>query len=237
MDYVREHIKRYWGMTYRRTLGVSLVTFSVAMGIGLTFTILTHSLAVTNYLNYLIFWVILMLAVLLVALSNLFASHTSSVRYMHDLEHSTHSKYMAIWMISLVIGTTLFFLPLLFSNAYTEPVMLLFALGGVFLVLYGTISIIFKHRYGELAIGGVAFWIMFAFSMLELGNSQLNIATRSSLSLYVAAMSITIITGFVGLAMLFNSTKEATREFVNVVERIERDDIKIRSRKAGSRRA
>ena len=38
MDYVRDHIKRYWGMAYRRTLGVALITISVALAMGITFT-------------------------------------------------------------------------------------------------------------------------------------------------------------------------------------------------------
>ena len=35
MDHLREHVKRYWGMAYRRTLGISLITASMVLAIGL----------------------------------------------------------------------------------------------------------------------------------------------------------------------------------------------------------
>ncbi len=231
MDYVREHIKRYWGMSYRRTLGISLITFSVAISIGIAFTILTQNLATTSYISYLIFWLILLGGAILFFLANFFLSHTSSVRFMREEEHRIHSRHMGIWMISLVLGVVLFSLPLLFVNYYTEPIVLLFSLGCIFIVGYGTISTLFKHRYTELMIGGVAFFVMFFFSMYELGIAQMNIAAKANFSVYVAIMSITIIFGFVGIAMLFNSAKESMREFVNTVERIERDE-RIRKPKA-----
>ncbi len=236
MDYVREHIKRYWGMTYRRTLGVSLVTFSVVIAIGLSFTILTQSLAVTNYLSYLIFWMILILAAVLVFLANFFGSHTSSVMYMREEEHKAHSRQMGAWMIFMVVGIIAFFTPLLFVGSYMEPVMLLFTLGGAFLVLYGSITILFKHSYKELAIGGLAFWVMFLFANMELNNAAISMASKSYFSLYVAVMSITIITGFVGLALIFNSANEAMREFKGDMDRIASDEVRPSARKARRRK-
>jgi hypothetical protein len=226
MDYVREHIKRYWGMTYRRTLGVSLATFSVVIAIGLSFTVLTQSLAVTNYLNYFIFWMILILAAVLVFLANFFSSHTSSVKYMYEEEHRAHSKQMGTWMVLMAVGIIAFFMPLLFVSSYMEPVMLLFTLGGTLLVVYGSIAILFKHKYKELAIGWIAFWVMFLFANMELSNAGISLASKSYFSVYVATMSITIITGFVGLALLFNSANESMREFKKDMERIAADEAK-----------
>jgi len=190
MDYVREHIKRYWGMTYRRTLGVSLVTFSVVIAIGLSFTVLTQSLAITSYLNYFIFWMILMIAAVLILLANFFGSHTSSVKYMYEEEHRMHSKRMGLWMISIVIGIIAFFLPLLFVSSYMEPVVLLFTLGGAFLVVYGSIAILFKHSYKELAIGWIALWIMCLFAYTQMSSAQFSTASRGYFSAYIAAISI-----------------------------------------------
>lgn len=236
MDYVREHIKRYWGITYRRTLGISLVTFSVAIAICLTFTVLTEKLAVTSYLSYLIFWFILLLAAALIFVSNFFTSHVSSVKLMREDEHKAHSTHMARWMIVIVVGAIAFFLPLLFANIYMEPIMMLFTLGGVFLVLYGSIAIIFKHKYGELAIGGIAFWFMFVFGLYALSNAQLGASGKSNFSLYLATMSITIITGFVGLALIFNSSTESMHEFLRNLQRIEEDEVPVKRVRRKTRR-
>ncbi|HII09802.1 MAG: hypothetical protein ABSE71_04520 [Candidatus Micrarchaeaceae archaeon] len=232
MDYVRERIRRYWSMTYRKTLGVSLVTFSVVIAIGLSFTVLTRSLAVTSYLNYLAFWAVIIIAGILIFLANLSTSHTSTVRYMREDEHRIHSRRTGAWMVFTVIGVLVFFLPLLFTgSSYLEPVTLLFSLGGAFLVGWAGISFFFRQRYHELAIGWVAFWIMFAFASIELNNSTVSIASKSYFSVYVAIMSIVIITGFVGLAFLFNSANESMREFKSVMERIEADESKMAARK------
>jgi len=233
VDYVREHIKRYWGISYRRTLGIALITLSVALAIGLTFTILTGALALTNYYSYIFFWIILVIMIMFIFLSNFISSHVSTVKYMNEEEHESHSKYMAAWMISLVVGIIAFMIPLLLAKSYYEPMLLLFSFGGAFMVIYVTVVSIFKHRYEELAIGGVAFWIMFIIGITELSsNSQLNTLTKMSFSLYFAAMCITIITGFVGLALIFNSSKESMHEFVSSMEKISGKE----KRKAPARR-
>ncbi len=232
MDYVREHIRRYWSMTYRKTLGVSLVTFSVVIAIGLSFTVLTRSLAVTSYLNYLTFWAVIIIAGILIFLANLSASHSSTVRYMRDEEHRIHSRRTGSWMIFTVVGVLAFFLPLLFvGSSYMEATTLLFSLGGAFLIGYAGIAFFFRQKYHELAIGWVAFWIMFAFASIQLNTSQVSVASKSYFSVYVAIMSIAIITGFIGLAFLFNSANESMREFKNTMEKIAADESRLAERK------
>ena len=179
---------------------------------------------------------ILMLAAVLVFLANFFGSHTSSVKYMHDVEHRAHSRQMGIWMILMAVGIIAFFMPLLFTSSYMEPVMLLFTLGGTLLVVYGSIAILFKHSYKELVIGCLAFWIMFLFADVELGNAAISLASKSYFSVYVSAMSIVIITGFVGLALLFNSANESMREFKRDMDRIAADESKPAARKGRKRK-
>lgn len=223
MDYVREHIHQYWGLAYKRTLGVAMVTFSVALAMGLTFTALTGNLAITSYSSYLAFWGILIAITAIIFLSNFFSAHISTIRFMSEEEHKSHSRYMGIWMISIVLGVLAFLLPLLFANSLLEPLILLFTFGGVFWILFLTVRVIFGHAFGELALGGVAFWFMLVFALYEVYNTRLTYISESYFTLYFAAMSITVISGFVGLALIVNASRESLKEFTSTVEEIERD--------------
>jgi len=212
MDYARGHIRTYWGVAYRRTIGLALVAIAIVLSMGLTFTILRAALAVGGFASYLFFWLLLIfLAVVTVSISFLH-SHVSSVKFMNDFEHKMHSKYTAIWLISLVIGIVVFMIPLLLTKPSIEPIVLLFTLGGILLVLYTSIKVIFKHSYWELVIGGGTFWIMFLFGLFQVNHYALSQTASSNFALYFAAMSITIIAGFTGLAMILNSSRESIRE-------------------------
>lgn len=223
MDYARAHVKRYWGMAYRRMLGIAFITVSVSLAIGLTFTALTGNLAVTNVASYIVFWAILALGTLVILLTNFFHAHVSSVGYMNELEHRSHSKHMGLWMIVIVVGIVAFLSPVFLVNLYIEPVYLVFTVGGIFWMLYLSVNLIFKHSYGELAIGGAALWIMFFLGILEISGSAFSNSTIAYFSTYFAAMVITVVVGFTGLALIYNYSNESMREFRNVIEKLERE--------------
>ena len=210
MDYVRDHIKKYWGIAYRRTLGIALIALAISLAIGISFSALRGTLAVSNSPGYIIFWLLLAVIAIVTFLSSFVRSHLISVRFMNDTEHTSHSKYMAIWMISIVLGVVAFLLPLLFVRSDIEPLYLLFTLGGAFWIIYLSVRFIFKHSYNEIAIGAVALWAMFAFGMYQFSNAVgTTYIANSNFALYFAAMTITVVSGFVGLALIINSSREA----------------------------
>ncbi|MDE1871267.1 MAG: hypothetical protein KGI06_03440 [Candidatus Micrarchaeota archaeon] len=218
MDYVRTYIKKYWGIAYRRTLGIALVTMAIILSMGLTFTVLRQSFAVNNYIGYMLFWFLLMLIGIVTFLSNFLHSHISSTKMMTEEEHKLHSKYMAIWMMSIVGGVIAFLIPLFFVGSYVAaPLFLLFTFGGVLLVLYASILAIFRHHYGELVIGAAALWIMFLFGLSQLGSSGLNYAGSANFSIYYTILSFTVVSGFVGIALLINSSRESLDELMRKV--------------------
>ena len=232
MDYVRIHIKKYWGIAYRRTLGIALVTLAIILSMGLTFTVLRQEFAINNYVGYMMFWFLLMLIGIITFLSNFLHSHISSTKLMNEDEHKLHSKYMAIWMASIVGGFIAFLLPLFFVGSYASaPLFLLFTFGGVLLVMYVSIIIIFRHHYGELLIGGAALWIMFFFGLSQLGGSGLNYAGNANFSIYFAALSLTVVSGFVGIALLINSSREALEELMKEIAPTPRPVPRKRRRK------
>jgi uncharacterized membrane protein HdeD (DUF308 family) len=216
MDYVRDDIKRYWGIAYRRSLGVALIALSIILAVGIAFTALQSTVVVSNYYDYFVFWILIAIIGVITLLSSFYHSHVSSVKLMNETEHSTHSRHMGIWMISIVLGVIVFIVPLLFVSASIEALYILFSLGGIFWILYGTVRAIFKHSYEELAIGASAFWIMFAFGLYQLSMAvPLNLMANTLFTIYFAAMSITVIAGFVGLALIINSSREAMGEFTS----------------------
>jgi archaellum component FlaF (FlaF/FlaG flagellin family) len=221
---LREHVKRYWSMSYKRTLGISLITSSMVLVIGLVFNILTQNAINAHYLTFLIYWVILILIALFVSLSYFFNSHVSSVKLMDDEEYKVNSKRMGLWMICIVTGVIVFLSPIFFLPDYTEPIVVLFAFGGIFLVLYASVRIIFKNSYKELIIGTAACWFMVAFYIIQVSNLQQSAQSLASYNLYFGVMSIMIISSLVGLAMLFNSANESNIEFMKMVKQLERNE-------------
>ena len=221
MDYVRDHIKRYWGIAYRRTFGIALIALAVVLAMGISFSALIGTVVISNYSSFIYFWLLLILIAVITIIASFFRSHVTSVKFMSEAEHKSHSKYMAIWMISVVLGVVAFLLPLLFVGSGIEPLILLFTLGGVFWILYFSVRFIFKHYYSELVIGAVAFWVMFAFGLYQFNNSlQSSYATTSNFAVYFAAMTITVVCGFVGLALIINSSRESLAEFRSAAEAI-----------------
>lgn len=233
MDYVRTHIKRYWGMVYRRTFGIALVTVSIVLSMGLTFGILRGALAISSYIDYLLFWLILAVIAVATIVSSFFHSHVTSVRFMNEVEHRSHSKYTAIWLVSLIIGIVAFIFPLLMARPVMEPIVLLFTSGGIMMVLYFTIRTLFKHSYAEFVIAGIAFWVMFIFGLFQLSGSTLSYSANIGFTLYYSAMSITVISGFTGITMLINSTRDSLGEFSSAMVEL---DKKLKSKTVRARR-
>ena len=108
-------------------------------------------------------------------------------------------------------------MPLLLVRSNIEPLVLLFTLGGILLVFFVTVRVLFKHSYGELLIGGGAFWLMSLLGLLQLGRSNLTYAAGANFALYFAAISITVIAGFTGLALVVNSSRESINEVTSAI--------------------
>lgn len=232
MDYVRAHIKKYASIAFRRTLGLGFVILCVLLAMAVTFASLTSTLAISNFYDFLVFWLILVGISLIVFLTTTVRAHTHVIRYMNEEEHAQHSKYVGLWLIAVVLGVVLFLIPLLFSSSYIEPITLLFSFGGICLILFFTVMVIFKHKFGELAIGGAAFWVMCLIGVLELNGTVLSTSTKTFFSLYLAAMALSIICGVIGVTMIINSSRESLNEAMLIMEDMDR----ARSRQRASRR-
>ncbi|MGC8622640.1 MAG: hypothetical protein ACP5UC_01610 [Candidatus Micrarchaeia archaeon] len=227
MKYVREHIKRYWAFSYRRAIGISMLTFSLALAIGMAFTSMLSTSFYSNYIAELAFWLLLILITVAVLVSSFVNAHISVVRFMDEVEHKEHSRHTAIWLTSIVVGTVAFFVPILFFNSMIEPLIFLFSFGGVLWVFYLSVYVIFKHHYNEIAFGALSLWIIFLFGMLSLYSSMtsvpvyMNVQQSSELlrfSLFLSMASLITIFGIIGASLLFNSSRYIMDEFRQLLE-------------------
>jgi len=215
MHYAREHVKRYWGFAYRKALGTSLLTFAVAMAIGVAFSSMLGATGAGNLTGAILFWGFLITVTAVVLVANFIRAHTSCVKFLNNEEHKHHSKYMGIWMIAIVLGALAFVTPMLYFSSAIEPLVLLFSFGGVFWILYLSILMLFRHSYHEIAVGAIALWAVFFIALMNLSGA--NPAANSTYILFVSAITLIIVCGFTGLMMVSISSNEFTKEFESSV--------------------
>ncbi|MCL4373761.1 MAG: hypothetical protein M1360_02665 [Candidatus Marsarchaeota archaeon] len=238
MKYAREHIKRYWIFEYRRALGISMVTFAIALSVGMVFTTLINAFAIPNPVYELAFWGLLILFTSLVLVSSFVNAHILSVKYMNDMERTRHSKYMGGWLTILAIGAIAFVIPLIFFTNVYEPVAILFGFGGVFLVLFLSVKYLFNYSYYEIAIGVAALWVVAIITAIGAYtySTPSNTVALGSFSLFVSVLSLIIITGFIGMSLLVNATNEFSHEFRLVAQNLERQQSAAKARSRRTRR-
>ncbi len=227
MKYAREHVKRYWIFAYRRALGISMVTFAITLAIGMIFTSLFANTFYVHPVAELAFWAFLIIITTMTLIVSFTSAHLSSVKLMTEHESHQHSKYVAVWLFSIIVGIVVFTLPLVFINSFIAPLMFLFSFGGILWVLYISVTLLFRHSYRELAYGATALLIIFAISMLAVTGSlsstqyYLNAQVYIAATLFVAMATLIIVFGGTGMMLMFNSTNEFVKEFEDTIHLLE----------------
>jgi len=223
VNYAREHIKRYWVFAYRRALGISMFTFAIALAIGMLFTSMLSNIFFLSPLAGILFWAVLIIITVLTLMVSFADAHISTIKFMNEQEKKTHSKYIGVWMFSLVVGALAFILPAVYSQDYSiEPIMLLFSFGGILWVIYASVKALFKHSYFEIAYGASVLWIIFVIGIAFLSGVHGPLSSAQSVAvLFVAMASLIVVFGSVGITMMFKSTKEFVVDFENVMRAME----------------
>jgi MFS family permease len=221
MKYAREHVKRYWGFVYRRNIGVSMLAFALALAIGTTFTSLVGSSVRNSAVIELIFWCTLIAIATLVLVISFIGAHISSTRLMSEKEHTAHSKHMGAWLAVLVLGTIAAVAPMLFFSSSMALIVFMFSFGGMLWILYLSVFIIFRHAYHELAIGAVTLWIAFLMSFTSVNNLPHG-TPIATYALFVSTVMVITVAGVIGMAMLFNASREFVKEFRELIPSGER---------------
>lgn len=212
MKYAREHVKRYWAFSYRRALGVAMVTFALALAIGITFSSMLQSFNVINYPTQAIFWTVLTAMTIMVLVVNFVQAHISSVRYMNEEEHRSHYKHMGAWIAVIIFSALAFVVPIFYFSSYIEPLTLMFSFGGILWISYISVAAIFRHYYNEIALGAVVLWAMFGISMVGIYNTASH-ANLGAFSLFISILTLIVTFGAVGITLLSNSSRAFVSEF------------------------
>jgi len=193
------------------------------LAIGMLFTSMLSGIFLISPLAGLLFWAVLIVITVLTLLFSFVDAHISSTKFMNEYERHTHSKYVGVWLFSIVVGALAFILPAMYFEDYgVEPVMLLFSFGGILWVLYASVKLLFKHSYFEIAYGASVLWIIFAISLVFLSSVSGPLTTAQGIAiLFISMASLIVVCGSVGITMMFKSTKEFVVDFENVIRAID----------------
>ena len=205
-----ERLEGYYAFAYGRALGISMVTFAIALSIGVSVTTAISSLVAASNLSPVEIWSVLIAATVIIVIGSFSQAHVSSAKYLRRDPHSEHSKYLAAWIAAVVIGVIISIMAVTFINSSIEPLVLLFSFGGAFWILYISVEMMFNERYTEVAAGAVALWVIFFIGVFE---SQVNaLLSNGSLALFVSSVSLVAIFGVTGLTLILNADRSLVGE-------------------------
>jgi amino acid transporter len=79
-------------------------------------------------------------------------------------------------------------------------------------VMYFSVFILFRHAYHEIAIAASTLWIAFLISFMGINHVAPG-TPIAAYSLFISTVVMIAVAGITGMAMLFNASREFSREF------------------------
>lgn len=212
MKYARTHVKRFWDFAYRRAMGISLLTFAMLLAVGFIFSSSLGSVLGSSYAVYLSFWIVLAAVMIFVVGIEFANAHIISVKYMSKKEHKQHSLHMGAWVLVLVLGSLAFALPVMLLTGLPVS-FLMVSLGGIMLVTYLSTALLFRVYYHEVAYGAAVLFVFFAAMFFNPGNLIEPSFVSPSTALALPVIAIVVVTGFVGLMLVVDSSRKFIKDF------------------------
>lgn len=219
MRNARPHVARLWYFENRRLIGMAMTIFGVVYAIGIVFTVILTQSFLANVAGLLIMWFLLFGIATLFTVSNVIVTHMHTTSLMNETEHKEHSKNIGMFLIVMLVGCVLFLLPLLLTG-YPAPLMALFGIGGILLVMYFAIRVIFGYKYFEIEMAAVLILVMFAAGFIFLiPKYNTNPPLAYALSFLLESTTLVTVLSLTGLFMLNGAAYEFLKEF-RIVNRI-----------------
>ncbi|MGC8710548.1 MAG: hypothetical protein ACP5RF_02990 [Candidatus Micrarchaeia archaeon] len=213
MKYARPYVKRYWIFEHKKALGLSFIVFAVVYSIGLMFTTILNSFFLVNITNIFTMALLLFILAALVIIGSLVNAHNKSTHIMSKEEHAKHSKHVGIFFILMILGSIGFLLPLIF-DVYPGSLLLLFSAGGILLLLYAFLILIFDYKFYEIAIASIFLWAIFIFSVFFVAPIYyLNAPLFEAISLLVSSVTLVTVFAVSGIVMLHSAANEFLNDF------------------------
>ena len=214
MEYVRNHIKKHAVYIYGRAIGVSLLLFSLLVAVILATG--SNNIVTFSSIGSILFLISMLIGIsILIILINVINSHISVTKLMNDKEHAVHSKNVGLWSIIWILGVIVLLLPLWVLNRPEQVTILLFSFGAILLLLYLSIGGMFKHYFHEIGFGALALLIIFAI------NSFYVLTVPYILEYFVTIISLIIIFGISGIAIIFNSSQALVKDYIDLSKKLE----------------
>jgi len=213
LKYARPYIKRYWAFEHKKALGLSFIVFAVVYSIGLMFTTILSSFFLVNMVNLFAMILLLFILAAVVIIGSFINAHNKSIRLMNKEEHTKHSKHVGAFFILMVLGSLAFMLPMLL-NVYPGQLMLLFSTGGVLLLLYIFLLLLFDYRYYEIAVASIFLWVVFVFTVFFVAPIYYsNAPLFEAVSLLIASVTLVTVFAISGMVMLHSAANEFLSDF------------------------
>ncbi len=214
MEYVRSHIKKHAIYIYGRTIGISLLLFSLLIAIVMTSVALLGIVSLNVNSVFLLVSLLFAFSIIIIMV-NVINAHISVAKLMNEKEHMVHSKNVGFWSIILFLSVIVLLLPLSVLRLQQQIITLLFSFGGILLVLYLSIGGMFKHYFHELGFGAIGLWIIFAINTFYLVSVPYN------LEYFVTIISLLLIFGITGIAIIFNSSQSLVKDYIDLTKKLE----------------
>jgi len=188
----------------------------IIYSIGLVFTVILNQFFMVNPYNIIIMWLILFLIIILTVIGSVVGAHRRTAKLLNYSENMKHSKNISLFLITFVFGTILFILPVTLMPAQAE-LWILFSIGGILMLIYVMIGVIFGYSYHAVGVAALLIWIVFLIGSISLSNIYYQNAPMFA-SLAFLMTSITIITVFsiTGVFMLYRASTEFLAEFKKI---------------------
>ncbi|MCL4380674.1 MAG: hypothetical protein M1331_03630 [Candidatus Marsarchaeota archaeon] len=213
MDYLRTHIKKHGIYVYGRVIGIALLLLSLILAISIASTSLFGTIVSMPII--MLFIAILAIFSFLIIATNLLYAHISLSNLMNSNEKTTHVKHVKTWIFVILLSILLFTLPVYVLKAPLQALSAMFMFGGFLILLYLSVGGVFKHYFNEVGFGGLALWIIFAI------NSFYSASVPTVLVYFVTLVSAILISGIVGIALIFHSSQEVVNAYTDLVRKIE----------------
>ncbi|MGI0141202.1 MAG: hypothetical protein ACREBF_00925 [Candidatus Micrarchaeales archaeon] len=214
--HTREHVRKFWMVQNRRTIGMLMVLFGVLYAIGFMFSSLMETNFADSISSVLVLWGVLFVLAIGAVVFSVAKKHGGTTAIMSGSEHRIHSRNIGIFLIAMVIGAILFALPVALVPM-AASLMVLFSIGGILLLLYTFVNTVFGHSYYELGIASLIMWAAFVVTAFGFaGMLYSNPPAFQAISFMTTAITVVIVLALTGVVMMYRASEEFHREFRKV---------------------
>ncbi len=214
---INQKINDYLIQSYRKTIGISLIIFSIAMIFGMLLMSFSNSLNLGVHYTSLI-WFILIAGAAIISLLTFINSRILFILrnpdYVKEIKKDENKLYK-IFAISVIVGVIIVVASLMLLDSYLESLFIILGFGDIFWILYMIPFILFKYHYSELSFGSMAYFFIFFITVISTFytvnvyhfNHYYDIGLiYPSFSFAISIFTLIVICLFVGLLMIYRSS-------------------------------